>query len=73
MKKSKTIHWEQDEDGIVVLTLDDPSLSANTMTADYVASMGTTIDRLEAEKSAVTGVVMTSAKRTFFAGGTSRN
>lgn len=69
MKKSKTIHWEQDEDGIVVLTLDDPNQSANTMTADYVASMGTTIDRLEAEKSSVTGVVLISAKRTFFAGG----
>ena len=37
-------------DGIVVLTLDDPNQSANTMNAAYKASMGATVDRLEAEK-----------------------
>ncbi len=30
---------------------------------------GRTVDRLEAEKDAITGVVLTSAKKTFFAGG----
>jgi 3-hydroxyacyl-CoA dehydrogenase/enoyl-CoA hydratase/3-hydroxybutyryl-CoA epimerase len=69
MSESKTIRWEQDADGIVVLTLDDPKQSANTMNADYVESMGVTIDRLEAEKDSITGVVITSAKKTFFAGG----
>jgi 3-hydroxyacyl-CoA dehydrogenase/enoyl-CoA hydratase/3-hydroxybutyryl-CoA epimerase len=64
-----TIRWEQDEDGIVVLTLDDPSQSANTMNAAYAASMAATLDRLEAEKDSVKGVVITSAKKTFFAGG----
>ena len=34
-----TIRWEQDDDGVVVLTLDDPSQSANTMNAAYKASM----------------------------------
>src|SRR5262249_36422535 len=58
----------QDEDGIVVLTLDDPSGSANTMNAAYKESMAATIDRLEAEKDQITGVVITSAKNTFFAG-----
>src|SRR4051794_41773786 len=66
---SSTIRWEQDADGIVVLTLDDPSSSANTMNDAYVRSMGETVDRLEAEKDSVRGVVLTSAKRTFFAGG----
>jgi 3-hydroxyacyl-CoA dehydrogenase/enoyl-CoA hydratase/3-hydroxybutyryl-CoA epimerase len=63
------IRWERDEDGIVVLTLDDPNQSANTMNAAYVASMGATVDRLEAERNSIAGVVVTSAKKTFFAGG----
>jgi len=66
---ANTIRWEKDADGIVVLTLDDPNQSANTMNRDYVESMGATVDRLEAEKDDITGVVITSAKKTFFAGG----
>ncbi len=69
MSESTTITWEQDDDGIVTLTLDDPSQSANTMNAAYIESMGATLDRLEAEKDRISGVVITSAKKTFFAGG----
>ena len=66
---SSTIRWEQDADGVVTLTLDDPSSSANTMNDAYVRSMGETVDRLEREKESIRGVVLTSAKKTFFAGG----
>ena len=69
MTESSTIRWDRDEDGIVVLTLDDPNQSANTMNAAYKASMAATVDRLEAERDEITGVVITSAKNTFFAGG----
>ena len=69
MTENNTIRWEQDTDGIVVLTMDDPNQSANTMNRDYAASMAATVDRLEAEKDDITGVVLTSAKKTFFAGG----
>jgi 3-hydroxyacyl-CoA dehydrogenase/enoyl-CoA hydratase/3-hydroxybutyryl-CoA epimerase len=69
MGESTTIRWEQDEDGIVLLTLDDPDQSANTMNAAYAESMAATVDRLEAERDQITGVVITSAKNTFFAGG----
>jgi 3-hydroxyacyl-CoA dehydrogenase/enoyl-CoA hydratase/3-hydroxybutyryl-CoA epimerase len=69
MAESTTIRYERGDDGIVVLTLDDPNQSANTMNAAYVASMGATVDRLEAEKEEIKGVVLTSAKKTFFAGG----
>lgn len=69
MAESTTIRWDKGEDGIVVLTLDDPGQSANTMNAAYIASMGATIDRLEAEQDSIKGVVITSAKKTFFAGG----
>jgi 3-hydroxyacyl-CoA dehydrogenase / enoyl-CoA hydratase / 3-hydroxybutyryl-CoA epimerase len=64
-----TIRWEQDSDGVVVLTLDDRAQSANTMNAAYIASMHATVERLEAEIDGITGVVITSAKKTFFAGG----
>ncbi len=66
---ASTIKYDKGEDGVVVLTLDDPNQSANTMNAAYVASMGETIDRLEAETGDIAGVVITSAKKTFFAGG----
>jgi len=66
---ASTIRYERGDDGVVVLTLDDPNQSANTMNAAYVASMGGIVDRLEAEKDDITGVVITSAKKTFFAGG----
>jgi 3-hydroxyacyl-CoA dehydrogenase/enoyl-CoA hydratase/3-hydroxybutyryl-CoA epimerase len=69
MAESKTIRWEQDDDGIVTLILDDPNQSANTMNAAYGESIRATVDRLEAEKDSITGVVITSAKKTFFAGG----
>jgi len=66
---ASTIKWEQGDDGIVVLTMDDPNQSANTMNAAYSASIAATVDRLEAERDDITGVVVTSAKKTFFAGG----
>jgi 3-hydroxyacyl-CoA dehydrogenase/enoyl-CoA hydratase/3-hydroxybutyryl-CoA epimerase len=66
---AETIRWEQGEDGIVVLTLDDPNQSANTMNRDYAESMAATVERLEAEKDQIAGVVIASAKKTFFAGG----
>src|SRR5690348_3529260 len=69
MAESTTIKWDKDDDGIVVLTLDDPNQSANTMNAAYAASIRATVERLEAEKDSITGVVISSAKKTFFAGG----
>ncbi|MGH3945702.1 MAG: enoyl-CoA hydratase/isomerase family protein, partial [Pseudonocardiaceae bacterium] len=62
------IRWDADADGIVTLTMDDPEHSANTMNERYVTSIGDTLDRLEAERDSITGVILTSAKKTFFAG-----
>jgi len=64
-----TIQWDKDADGIVTLTLDDPTGSANVMNEHYTESMDKAVDRLVAEKDSITGVVITSAKKTFFAGG----
>jgi 3-hydroxyacyl-CoA dehydrogenase/enoyl-CoA hydratase/3-hydroxybutyryl-CoA epimerase len=64
-----TIQWDKDADGIVTLTLDDPTGSANVMNEHYSQSMHNAVERLVAEKDSITGVVITSAKKTFFAGG----
>jgi 3-hydroxyacyl-CoA dehydrogenase/enoyl-CoA hydratase/3-hydroxybutyryl-CoA epimerase len=69
MSEQSAIRWDKGDDGIVVLTLDDPGQSANTMNDLYKASMAQTVERLEAERDDLTGVVITSAKKTFFAGG----
>ncbi|MDT0215666.1 3-hydroxyacyl-CoA dehydrogenase NAD-binding domain-containing protein [Rothia sp. ARF10] len=63
------IRYERDDEGIVTLTMDDPDAGANTMNTAYKAAMGETVDRLEAERDEITGVVLTSGKKTFFAGG----
>ncbi|MCW4356058.1 3-hydroxyacyl-CoA dehydrogenase NAD-binding domain-containing protein [Hoyosella sp. YIM 151337] len=63
------IAWEQDADGIVTLTMDDPNQGANTMNELFGRSFKATVERLVAEKDTITGVVLTSAKKTFFAGG----
>ncbi|MDD7931353.1 3-hydroxyacyl-CoA dehydrogenase NAD-binding domain-containing protein [Actinomycetospora straminea] len=61
--------WEADGDGIVTLTMDEPGASANTMNAKWGEDFAETLQRLESEKDSITGVVLTSAKKTFFAGG----
>ena len=64
-----TIQWDSDADGIVTLTLDDPTGSANVMNEHYKESMHKAVQRLVAEKDSITGVVIASGKKTFFAGG----
>lgn len=66
---TSAVRYERDADGIVTLTLDDPTAGANTMNELYKDSMAAAVDRLYDEQADVTGVVITSAKKTFFAGG----
>ncbi|MFG1806686.1 3-hydroxyacyl-CoA dehydrogenase NAD-binding domain-containing protein [Streptomyces sp. NPDC049040] len=73
MSEPTTIRWEQDADGVVTLVLDDPAQSANTMNAAFADSLDAVVDRLEAEVDGIRGVVVTSAKKTFFAGGDLRD
>ena len=37
--QQSAVRYERDADGIVTLTLDDPTASANTMNDIYIASM----------------------------------
>ena len=73
MSEQTAIRWEKDADNIVTLILDDPNQSANTMTELYGKSMQATVERLEKEKDDIAGVIITSAKKTFFAGGDLRD
>ncbi|MGZ4752593.1 MAG: 3-hydroxyacyl-CoA dehydrogenase NAD-binding domain-containing protein [Oryzihumus sp.] len=61
--------WEELGDGVVLWTMDDPDASAITINDWFLAALEGSLDRLEAEKDAVRGVVLTSAKKTFSAGG----
>ncbi|MFF9510235.1 3-hydroxyacyl-CoA dehydrogenase NAD-binding domain-containing protein [Streptomyces sp. NPDC014724] len=69
MTESTTIRWERDETGVVTLVLDDPDQSANTMNQAFKDSIAAVADRAEAEKDSIRGIIYTSAKKTFFAGG----
>jgi 3-hydroxyacyl-CoA dehydrogenase / enoyl-CoA hydratase / 3-hydroxybutyryl-CoA epimerase len=62
------ITWNRDDDGIVTLTIDDPGHSVNTMNALYLESLRRSVGRLVAEKETIKGVIITSGKKTFFAG-----
>jgi 3-hydroxyacyl-CoA dehydrogenase / enoyl-CoA hydratase / 3-hydroxybutyryl-CoA epimerase len=66
---TEAIRYETGQDRIVVLTLDMPGQSANTMNAVYRQAMAACIARLTAERDSIVGVIITSAKKTFFAGG----
>lgn len=68
-QQQTAVRYEKDADGIVTLTLDDPTASANTMNELYIESMAQCVQRLYDDVDNVTGVVVASAKKTFFAGG----
>ncbi|MFG3229174.1 3-hydroxyacyl-CoA dehydrogenase NAD-binding domain-containing protein [Kitasatospora sp. NPDC048194] len=69
MSDTTTIRWEQDGDGVVTLVLDDPTQSVNTMNEAFTADLETVVGRLAGLGDALRGVVITSGKKTFFAGG----
>lgn len=63
-----SIHWNQDADGIVTLTIDMAG-PVNTMNAAFQQLLAEAVARLEAERDQIKGVIVASAKDTFFAGG----
>src|SRR4029079_2047599 len=56
-------------DAVVCSPVAARSRSANTMNEAYARSMDAVLDRIAAERDDITGIVVTSAKKTFFAGG----
>lgn len=61
--------WDKDADGIVTVSMDDPDSAVNTMNRHFVSALEATVDRLETERDDIAGVVLTSAKKSWFAGG----
>lgn len=59
--------YEKDQDGIVVVTMDMTG-PVNAMNAEYHEAMTATLAKLQAEDT-LSGVVIASAKKVFFAGG----
>lgn len=59
--------YEKDTDNIVTITMDMPQRSANVINAEFNAALAETFARLKAETE-LTGVIITSAKKTFLAG-----
>jgi len=53
---------------VVTLTFDDPAGAVNTMSEAWLADITAALDRLEAERNSLHGVILASAKESFFAG-----
>ena len=62
------IQFEKNSDNIVILTLDSPNQSANTMNADFRVALAETVDKLKVDEN-IAGIIFRSNKKTFFAGG----
>lgn len=68
MTSTETITYSKGDDNVVTLVLDDPSASANTMTEQFGRDLITVTNALK-DDDELAGVLLTSAKKTFFAGG----
>ena len=63
------IQYHIDSDAIVTLTIDMPGQAVNTMNAAFQHAFAAMVARLVQEREQIKGVIITSAKSTFFAGG----
>ncbi|UZE94909.1 3-hydroxyacyl-CoA dehydrogenase NAD-binding domain-containing protein [Alkalimarinus alittae] len=63
------IKYEKDNNGILTLTIDMPGQSANTMNAAFRDALQLTAERVVNEQDDLKGIIIASAKKTFFAGG----
>lgn len=63
-----TLRYELNPQGIATVTFDEPGSPVNTMKPEWQADMLALADQLQADQAALQGVLLTSAKTTFFAG-----
>lgn len=64
----QTMRLDVDADGVATLTFDAPGASVNTMDAPWQAELTRAVDALVARRDALRGVILASAKDSFFAG-----
>jgi 3-hydroxyacyl-CoA dehydrogenase/enoyl-CoA hydratase/3-hydroxybutyryl-CoA epimerase len=67
MSAMKTIRYELAE-GIATLTFDEPGSPVNTMCEQWQHDLSAAVQQVLADKDAIRGIVLASAKSTFFAG-----
>jgi len=63
------IKYDLGSDQFLTLTIDMPNQSANTMNADFRTGLSETVSRIKDDLENIRGIIITSAKKTFFAGG----
>lgn len=63
----ETIRYEL-ADGIATLTFDEPGSPVNTMCAQWQRDLGAAVQQVLKDREAIRGIVLASAKSTFFAG-----
>lgn len=63
------MHFDVDEDGILTATMNDPDGRVNVMNGAFLSALTALTERLSSEPKQYKGVILTSAKSTFFAGG----
>src|SRR5690242_10846323 len=64
----KTLRYELDSHGIATLTFDEPDSPVNTMRPEWQDDMTEAAEQLERDTERISGVLLASAKSTFFAG-----
>ena len=64
----KTIRYDLDPEGIATLTFDEPGSPVNTMRPEWQDDMVEAAAQLVRDKERIKGVLLASAKSTFFAG-----
>jgi 3-hydroxyacyl-CoA dehydrogenase/enoyl-CoA hydratase/3-hydroxybutyryl-CoA epimerase len=64
----ETLRYEIDADRILTITFDAPDAAVNTMTAAWQRDLAAVAAQALAEKEKIRGIVLASAKETFFAG-----
>lgn len=68
IQQSGAVRWAWDADGVVTVTLDDPGRTANMVNRRHRDGLDACLDDLVAQPDRLRGVVVTSAKRSFFSG-----
>jgi len=64
----KTLRYELDDAGIATITFDEPGSPVNTMTLQWQHDLADAAAQLVRDKERIKGVLLASAKTTFFAG-----
>jgi 3-hydroxyacyl-CoA dehydrogenase / enoyl-CoA hydratase / 3-hydroxybutyryl-CoA epimerase len=64
----ETLRYELTDDGIATITFDEPGSPVNTMTLQWQHDLAEAAAQLVRDKDRIKGVLLASAKNTFFAG-----